>query len=38
LILELLWAEIAEGRVEPAGVVDLFDEAGKAFGYIGECL
>jgi hypothetical protein len=29
LILELLWAEIAERRVAPALVVDLLDEVGK---------
>src|SRR5262245_29694565 len=32
LILELLWAEIAERGMEPAFVVDLLDEVGKVLG------
>src|SRR4051794_39068979 len=38
LILELRGAEIAEGGVEPARVVDLLDEAGKVVGNVVEGL
>jgi hypothetical protein len=38
LILELLWAQVAKSRMEPAAVVDLVDEARKVLGDIGKCL
>ena len=38
VILELLWAEIAERGVQSAGVVDLIDEAGKILRDVGKGL
>ena len=34
MVLELRWAEIAERGMQPAGVVDLIDEARKVGGHI----
>src|SRR4051794_21704771 len=38
LILELLWAQIAQRRMESAGVVDLLNEVGKVFSNVLEVL
>ena len=38
LVLELLQAQVADGRVKPSAVTDLVDEAGKVRGDIGEAL
>src|SRR5699024_3514786 len=32
LMLELVWAQIAQGRMQASGVVDLLDEAGQSGG------